>query len=377
MNLFFIILAYTSLFALGMCDTVRAPLFPELMQFLRLDDATGSWFFVAASLLGIIASYFSRFLLQIWGAFRCLQLGLLIMSVAILGSSFIDDFLSFILWSCLFGFSVGLLTVVQNLITKNASDERFHKQTFAGLHAMYGLSSLLAPLMVSLVYWQGGNWQHAFVLASLVPTAALAITFLPRFRLEGAKLQVQQKTQPTDAPSHLKEIFLAVVFGFYVIAELSLTTRLVLYLDRVYNFSLIDSSFRLSLYFVLLLGGRLLFAWKSFPFSIQKQVTCLMLLASLCFFMGLWVHPLFLSLCGLPMAGIYPLLMAYLSKVFAKSIESAMSYSVTVLSVLVVLMHFSIGQLTELYGIHVALHLGLFGLLVSLGLFWIFETKLR
>ncbi|MGE0632050.1 MAG: sugar MFS transporter [Pseudobdellovibrionaceae bacterium] len=376
MNIYFLLLAYLSLFALGLSDNIRGPLYPEILEDLKLNNALGSLFFAAASLCGLIGSYLSRFSLRSFNPLVLLRLCLLSMGLSMFVSGFSQNFFSLIFCQVIFGGSLGAMGVVQNLLAKEGSPVEKRSQILAGLHSMYGLASLLAPLLVSLVYYCGGSWRSTFMVGSSLPLAILIGTFFG-FSTYREHPQLQNKRDGKSLIAHRQQIFAAIALGFYVVSEIVIGSRLVLYLRKDFEFSLAAANERLTLYFVFIFAGRLFFTWKKLPFSLSGQVKFLMLTTGLFFLLGLWVEPLFLSLCGLTMAGVYPLTVSYFSHLFSKSMESLLSYCFTFSSGFVVVMHFSIGYLTETYGIHSALHLGVLSLFLAILLFWFFEFRMR
>jgi hypothetical protein len=119
-------------------------------------------------------------------------------------------------------------------------------------------------------------------------------------------------------------------------------------------------------FFVFLLLGRLLFALVPFRQSIRLLLSVSLVATAALFFLGLWVHPLFLAATGLGIAPFYPLAISWISSEFPHDMDSAVSYMVATDSLMLVLMHLLVGRITDAVGITGAILTGPAFLLGSL-----------
>jgi MFS family permease len=364
MNWLYISLAYLSLFFLGLADNVRGPLFPEILKAFSVTDTQGSWMFALSSTFGFIASFLSRHLLRKYDRVLALKYSIIGLSIALIAMAFVPSFSLFLTVSALFGFCLGLMGVVQNVLVSLGSTSERRRQMLAGLHSMYGLSSLLAPLVVAGVVALGFNWR-----VSLIVMAVFGVCLFV-YSLWTPKNVVQHLTSKAvkegSIKEHLPQIYLATMLGLYVMAEMLVSTRLALFMRRESGMDLEQSSLYITMFFIAMLAGRLLFTFLKLQTSLKKQLTVFLAVSILFFILGLNGSPIFLALTGFSMAPFYPLGVAYISEKFPEEIDSAIAYVMTVQSLLTVLMHVVVGWLTDMFGIAKAFYIGPSVLAISL-----------
>ncbi|WP_413291033.1 MFS transporter [Bdellovibrio sp. HCB337] len=376
----YIVIAYLSLFALGISDNIRGPLFPEILQNFAVSDTQGAVFYAMSSFFGFLGSFLVRFLLKKWSRIRNMQLALLMMTVGLAGMGSVTHFSWLLFFSAIFGASMGITGVVQNILVNVGSLPQKRQQMLSGLHANYGIASFLAPLVVAGVSAWLGSWRFVFYIVATVPFALLLGTFFWKDNQISAALVNKEKLEPPHPQTrrdHLGQIFLAVALGFYVLAEIMVSSRLPLFVRRELGVSLEESSYYLTGFFVFLLAGRLLFALYHFRWPLRHMLSAFLFLSAASVALGLLSHPFFLALSGLFMAPFYPLAMVYVSNRYEKNIDSAVSYCMALQSFFTVAMHGLVGYLTDLYGIHVALWVGPMGLGVSFLLLNSFERLFK
>lgn len=376
----YIVLAYLSLFALGISDNSRGPLFPEILKTFAVSDSQGALFFALSSFCGFLASYLVRFLLCHWSRTRIMQWSLILMGGSLLGMGFAKSFFGLVLCSSFFGASLGLVGVVQNILVSVGSAPQRRQQMLSGLHATYGIASFLAPLLVAGVSLWGGTWRVVFFTVAAVPLV-IFLGFLgwrEKQTLSATDLRRQLTPPlPQSRKEHIGQIFLALSLGFYVLVEAMVATRLPLLMRRQKGMGLEESSYYLTAFFLCMLVGRLLFTVFRFKWPLRHMLSCFLLLSALSLGIGLTGVPAFLSLSGLFMAPFYPLAIVYVSSHYEKTMDSAISYCIALQSIFTVAMHALVGYLTEVYGISLALWTGPFGLVVSFLLLNSFERLFK
>lgn len=372
----YIILAYLSLFALGISDNIRGPLFPEILKNFAVSDTQGSVYYAVSSFCGFLGSFLVRLLLRRWSRVRTLQFAIFLMSVGLIGMGSAYKFSWLLVFSGIFGVGLGITGVVQNTLVSVGSLPEKRQQMLSGLHANYGIASFLAPLVVAGVSAWLGSWRFVFFAVAIVPMALLAGSFLWKEKKTPEELRRQEATvppRPQTKGEHLGQVFLALSLGFYVLVEIMVSSRLPLYVRRELGFSLEESSYYLTAFFVCILVGRLIFAIYHFRWPLRGMLSLFLLLSGASIGVGLLWHPFFLALSGLFMAPFYPLAVVYVSSHYEKNMDSAISYCMAVQSFFTVAMHGLVGYLTDMYGISYALWVGPLGLIISFLLLNSFE----
>lgn len=355
----FIFLSYASLFVFGLTDNIRGPLFPEILKQFAISDGTGSLMFALSNISGLIASYACRYLLRRYDRLTVLQGGALGLILSLLGLALSPIFPVFLFFSFLFGLSLGVLGLVPNILVPMGCSPERKQRMLAGLHTMYGLASLLAPLLAASVEYVTGSWRWTFALAALTPLGLLLYTFHSSHRSLHTRSEVTDDEHKENKKKNLKpQLFLAVMLSLAVAAEIMISSRLALYMQRTWNLNMEASSLYVTYFFVCMMLGRLTFALvhfrRSAPFLLSSS-----LLATFALLMaGIFIHPLFLAGTGLAIAPFYPLALSWISSEFPQDLDSAVSYMMTTDSIMLIFMHLAIGKLTDFIGIRDALLMG-------------------
>jgi fucose permease len=167
---------------------------------------------------------------------------------------------------------------------------------------------------------------------------------------------------------------MAIMLGFCVAAEILISSRLALYMRRTWNFEMEKASLYVTYFFVCMLLGRLVFALVKFPLSIRHQLSLSLIGSSFFVILGIHFHPIFLTFVGWTVAPFYPLCIAWISTKFPEDLDTALSYIMTIDSIMLVLMHLLVGAVTDYWNIATALYLGPVFLIISFVLVNLFES---
>ncbi|MBK9321713.1 MAG: MFS transporter [Bdellovibrionaceae bacterium] len=377
MNWGYIVLAYLSLFALGISDNVRGPLFPEILKEFAVTDARGAQFFALSSFLGFLGSYGVRFLLLKLRRVSTLQIALLLMTIGLIGMGSAIQFSSLLFFSAIFGLSLGIIGVVQNILVTVGSSPHRRQRLLSGLHSIYGISSFLAPLLVAAINSWVGSWRFVFWSVAAVPFLLMFGAFFEKDERALPLVNVEKLFGKEPNLEHAAQTYLGFSLGLYVLAEILISSRLALFIRRELGLGLQDSSYYLTGFFVCLLLGRGLFALIHFNFSLRRMLSVSLVLSAFCIILGLVYHPFFLVLSGATMAPFYPLAISYIHHHFESHIDSAVSSAMAIQSLLTVLMHVGVGYLTDVFGISKAMWVGPVALVLSFLVLNSFERVFR
>ncbi|MGZ3768335.1 MAG: MFS transporter [Bdellovibrio sp.] len=359
MNWPYILLSYSSLFVFGLTDNVRGPLFPDILKSFAVSDALGSWMFALGSISGFLSSYGCHFLLKSFDRLSVLQGGAVSLIFAMWGMAVSPNFYLFLFFSFFFGLSLGVIGLVPNILVALGASEKRKQQMLAGLHTMYGLSSLLAPLLAAAVEHFTGNWRWTFAVGSLAPISLLAYTFHRSHKDLHTKAEVPEEHHHSNSKNLKPQLFLAVMLGFAVSVEIMVSSRLALYMQRTLNFDMQSSSLYVTFFFVFMMTGRLLFSIVHFKKPPQILLTISLALSGLFLLFGVFIHPLFLAATGFSIAPFYPLTISWVSSEFPDDLDRAVAYTMAADSIMLILMHLTIGKITDSFGIRSAILFGI------------------
>jgi fucose permease len=367
MNKALLALAYATMIAFGFVDNARGPAFPEIIDQLNLTNLQGSQMFALASLSALFVNLFGKKWLAWPGPMNSLRFWLFMQVIGCFGTGLAGSmqpaYPILIISSILLGAGSGGSSICISVLTVHASTPKTKRRALSGLHAMYGIASMAAPLLVGFAPNMGLLWGDVFKLISLIPLAILVASFsTTSFRASRAEITPAK----IEAVPRKALMLIGGIFGFYVAAEIAVSSRLVIYVKEVWKYPLEKASLYLGLFFALLFIGRITFALKTFP---GKSFNWLIFSAtiSLVFFTaGLYVHPLGLSLCGLTMSIFYPSAMDWMTERYHLHLNAMTSYVIVASGVTLILMHWSIGWITGIAGLQIAMLTGPVFLLLTL-----------
>jgi fucose permease len=334
-----------------------------------VSNSLGSWFFAISSAFSLFGSWASMHTLKTIDRIQNLYVGLLLLGVGLFGLGASQNFYILLLASACAGLGFGFLGVSANILATVGCNSHHRQKIVSGLHSMYGLSSLLAPLAVNLIYSLGGKWRETFNGAGVLCLLLFfgAVIFVKKENLDLTKRAQEGK----DGKSKLSEItfkpalLLSFMVSLYVVAEILISSRLALYLRLHKSYDLIHSGYYVTGFFVCLFAGRLLFSFIQPKVNMSTQLLSALTLSFVSMVLGIQLHESFLMLTGFFMGPFYPLAMTYVSKKFPDSVDSALALVISLQSFFLVLMHLSSGLITDTFGVVGAMSMGPVVLVVS------------
>jgi fucose permease len=351
-NIAYILFTYLVLFSLGIIDNSRGPIYPELLKLFSITKTQGSFIFTVTSLISFGVTLLSPYWLKSFGALKSTKFALLMHFIACLLMGFASQyswgFYLFLLASTFVGIGIGISSLTVNLIITNSVSKNHRRKLFSGLHAMYGISALLAPTILSFIFKNKMSWSNYLFVISVIPLLIL-ISF---FTLKSKNITEEKKHPSKILKKHL--YILCAIFSFYVSAEMLIATRLVIYLNEVKSYGLDESSVKLSLFFLFLLIGRVTFSFvhlKLHTITILKLSVFGSILFTL---LGIFYSGELLPITGLFMSIFFPFGMDWLSHNYGEDIDFIVSRVMTVVGGSLVVMHFIFGYLATQIGLEFA-----------------------
>ena len=341
----YIAFSYLGLICLGFIDNARGPVYPQILHYFQITKAEGSLIFSVASLASFMIAIPAKKWVKSIGIINATKLALLLDAIACTGYSYCpptrEGYNLLILFSLLFGLGVGLKSISLNLIINVAYIGPHKRKVFSGLHSMYGISSLLAPQIVNLLYLQGYSWNIVFRFMAIFPL----ITFLYFIKLKPKAVKLPEAHEDGNLPLSLIAA-MGILLSFYVASEIIVSSRLVLFLQEVHGYSESLSSIYLSLFFGGLLAGRLFFSFKEVSLS-SLSLLKISALTTICLvLLGTQYHPVFLSLCGLSMSFFFPCAMSFISEHFSQMADLLMARSMQIVGFSLVSFHYIFGLIS-------------------------------
>lgn len=364
-NTWAISFACFSMFVLGMSDNIRGPLFPELLTHFKLTNAEGSLSFAVSSAAALFGNILAGYLLKKITLSRLLCISVFLMGFGLLIMGLASTYITFLIGSIVFGASMGLVALAQNVLVAESAAGKSQSRALAGLHGLYGLSSLLAPMIASYAAILLGFWQAAFVVAAITAFVVATIASLAKSK-PAFDVHANDPELKNNKISKSALLVYGGVLAFYVVAEILVSSRLALYMRTYFKMDLKESSWYVTAFFICLLLGRILFALKSFKAKLKTQLNFSLIAALVCLSLGLKFHPYFLIALGFAMAPFYPVSVAYISEQSGVFQRQFIAFAMSFQSFCVIAMHLGVGYLTDQFGLFYAFEVGLISLVLSL-----------
>ncbi len=371
MNYGYIILAYLSLIALSFVDNGRSASYSYILSDFSIETSYGSLIFTLASVTALVSNLTAKWWLDWLGLISSTRLALFLLSVSsyfFYMNAEVKFFPGFLASSALAGLGLGILTVTMNVMVSEGSLDNKRRKFLSGLHGVYGLSSLLAPLAINQLVSSGYEWFSFFILIGILSLLSLLYSL---FVLDSHKSEMK-KGNMVNASLKTK-LLVGFFLGFYVTGEILISSRLSFYINSYHNFGVDKSNQYLSMFFFFLMLGRLSFAFINTKIKSDKLMLCSLVLSLTFFIIGYAGYPLFLSLTGLSMSIFFPLTIDWIKEEFKSESTSIIAFSMTAIGVMLSASHWGVGILSKLYSIRTSFIL----YFLYIGLSLVFLVKMR
>jgi fucose permease len=361
--LILVALSYSSLLSLALLDNARGPFYPDILTELGVDATRGSLFFAVVSLFAFLGSWRSHGWLHRLGSVRLVVWGSFLLSLGFFAIARAPRLPLMLVFCAVFGLAYGVLNLAQNVLIYQAASGEKRRRLYSGLHAMYGLASLAAPLAASACRSFGLDWRSSFALLAAAPLVVGAGGLVCREGRSGPAAPLASTGQgraPRPAALDRGEWVICGLFALmlaaYLWGEISISTRLALWLRQERGFTPERADLYLAGFFLALLSGRVIFGSLGFKRFGNIAVLSLSAGAGAFFYAGaLSVDPRLFFICGLTMSPFYPVAMDQVSAYFGGKSSQALGFVIGSGSLSVVLMHMTVGRLNDAVGLTEAL----------------------
>ncbi len=354
-----LITAYFSLLCHALFENGRGPAYPRILEFYDINSDQGSLIFALGTLAGLLINLTSKWWLPKFGAVKALRYA----SVFLFSGCFFYyllpangyNFTFLIIASCLAGLGASGSAIPMNILTAKSTTPQYRRRALAGLHGIYGLSSLSVPLVFSFWMNSGKIWYTFFFLISLFPLTLFLMTW-QNFDFQKQDYSTRSMNFPV---SWTTRFIIGLCFALYVSGEILISSRLVYYLQETTSLEREVTEWALGLFFLSLTTGRLAFAFFNLPISSIKAMLLSTLLASLCLIAGMKISIWFLPLTGLFVSCFFPIGIEWLAEKFDSGLDAMTASMFTWVNFFLIFMHSGFGIIADKYGIQSAFKLPL------------------
>ena len=275
------------------------------------------------------------------------------------------------------GLVFGLNSVAHNLVVSQSAPIKLRRRFLSGLHGFYGLAALTTTVVVFLservLDW---DWREVFSFSAFLLFGLFFVGLLLKDPHHVAK-SIKPKRIPFLELFHGAHIYVGLILSFYIFGEVTIASRIVLFLMRDYSMGLEEANYFLMLFFFCLFLSRFFLFIVKIHFQSLAVLLVSCFSAALCCAVGLlWSEPLWLSLSALFMGPFYGFFIEYLHETFPKRAPILISSSVSFSIMGAIGLHFLLGYITEFFDIYWALWLSPVGL-CSAAFLLIFKKRMN
>lgn len=356
-----VLFAMGGLMSLGWLDNARGPIYPLIIADLKLSHSQGSAFFAVASLTSVVANFAVPFLLRILSPKKLLLMGILVLSFFPILLNLTQDYIMLLLSAIVFGWALGTIMVALNLVVEESVPVSKKRFFLSLMHSTFGLSALLAPILIGLILSYGVPWKQSFlfILLFIVPVLMMGSVSIWLSEKKSADLFTTPKTKNTFSLPKVDLnkkilIFWGFILAGYVSTELFFTTRLVVLFKEAFGLELDQANFKLVCFFIGLFLGRIFVSFMPVRFSGRSVLITSLLLTSLWILMCYFISPDLIWVAGFWMSPVYPIAMDEISNQTTHEFARYSSLIIALGSMGVVVMHMVVGYIFDNFSMMVA-----------------------
>lgn len=344
---------FSSLLVVAFLDNARGPLIPVLLKQLDIPYEIAGLFLTVGNIAAVAATFFLGRALQRWGErhvaiwvcfFACLP-GLL--------APWIDGRALLLLLGILLGASVALLGSLCSILTVKGSPPLRAGRFVSFQQVMYGVGSLIGPLLFqTLIAWEKPWWW--LLSAASLALFILGLSFI--LILPHEDVLPAPEIAAHDTPLRLRNLIIIAMFALYVGGEVLASMWMSSLMVAKQGKSPAEAARYLMYFFLLMAITRFLcFLWVKPQRETPVIIGCLLagIILSLMGQAGIsWALPAM----GV-MGPFFPLCIARLSVRFPQNWRQMTIFVYGGMQVTLALMHVSVGRLADHIGLDKAFYL--------------------
>jgi len=354
-------------------DNVRGVLLPLLANNLDLSWGMTSWFLVTGHVAAVAASLITIKVLGRTSHNAVAMIGCALGLIVAVVAHFVTGLVSLVALALLMGAAMTTLGTMANLLTLHGTPPAFGGRVLSGMHMMYGIGSMCAPLLASGLLRQGLSWH--WLIAGAAPTLIAATALLAsRGKREAAVVERSLETPMRFRAGHALVLG---VFCAYVVGEVLTAMWLSTWLVTVRNFATDETGPYVAAFFAVMGVTRFL----SFLFASERHekfiLRSALLLPLPCFVVGYLVTPWAFALAGV-VGPFFPLFMARVSRSFGDEWQKLTILAILCMQAILGVAHLVLGNLFDWIGANLAYMLPPVFLVLCAGLLGLyFATERR
>ncbi|MES2746555.1 MAG: MFS transporter [Bdellovibrionota bacterium] len=357
----FLFTGFASLFLISFLDNSRGPILPLLCEKLTIPYETAGTFLTLGCMAAVLSTFLLGYALR-RSSERNVALGIaaFVILPGVL-APFVTAKWTFLLLGTLMGSAVTLMGTMCNILTIKGSPNHLRGRHLSLQQVMYGLGSLLAPLVFAQLIRLHFDWSWMLVGCS-VAILLLAVGYARLLPNEPAPPISQDKPK---ARLSRAAILIVVLFSIYVGGEVLASMWMNLLMVGKHGKTPAEAAFYGMIFFALISGTRFLCflfvrpKWEAIVLSVSLG------LGTIFGVLGQQGHSWALAAMGI-IGPFFPLCLARISRDFPDDWKSMTVLVFMGIQITLAIMHQSVGTLADTLGIENAFLLSPLFLFIAL-----------
>jgi fucose permease len=222
-------------------------------------------------------------------------------------------------------------------------------------HFFYGLSSMIAPLLSTNL--MGLSFSNSILGWRGMYLVVLSFSLIPILPAIFCAFHKEDKNNHERVPfkDFIKNPIawlILCILSFGVIAEMSIGGWLVNFLEKTYGFDSTSAAGILSGFFFCFMLARLLFGPMIDRIGFVKSILISSCFSGVSIIASVLIGKpavFLLAIAGFGIAPIYPTVMALMSKIFKNNMDTALTFTLTLMGVTIVIGNLLVGTITDIF----------------------------
>lgn len=349
---------FLAFFLFGFTDNLKGPTLPAMLEELKIDYAAGGNIFFGEYLGFLIATLITGIIADRFGLKSVLIIAGICLAIGVSGYSIFQT--AFLLSASLFiiGLGLGAFELGPNAIIVELHPQR--KGLFLNLMSvLHGLGSLIAPLFAGWLFSLHIPWRSIYRWDLILIALFLIVVIFLQFPKAHEKSQIDFSHIPNFAfKARLPIFYLAI--AIYVAAEIGIASWLVAYLQDIRNISVVYSNQALSLFFGMLMIGRLIGGFFVHPLGYVRSILFASIGSLIVLTIGIYTNlTIFLSITGFFFSIIFPTITAAVSDEVHENVNTVLGVLFTFAGVGALIGPWAMGWASTAFGLQIGFGLSL------------------
>lgn len=282
---------------------------------LSVSDVQVGYLFTFFTVSNSISIFIVPLIVDRIGTKKMIYVSIILAIIGVMVLSYSSNTIVFSLGAFIIGFGLGTQFSVSNVILVKNYIPNIRTSKLNIMHFFFSSGAFIAPIFASKFLNLGYSWRFIYRFPFIILILAFIVTFFTSF-----DDSVSEKNAKKESIFQLPVILVGIAMFSYINSELVIANWLVVYLKKLYNFSVEQGSYLLSIFWISITVGRISTALLIKKIKISSYILLFSIFAVIMFIV---------VICGTSY-NIFIVLMAILGFLFSGIYASIFSYGTSI-----------------------------------------------